>query len=291
MGYIINGVTISDEVIEEEFDAIKEHYTNLGEAVCCDRDEEFRKTSHENVINRTLLMQASVKKFGEMDDSEVETRFEQLKSDHGGEEQFYANTGFSQSDESKIREKIESTLAVDRVLETVIGEETPATEAEVRAYYESNLERFQSDEEVRVLQIFKEPISHEAARESYIELRDLREQILEGADFLEMAKKYGDKEDEEIDLGFMKQGETMPEIESIVFSMREDEVSPIIASHFGFHLFKKVGTKAPAPIPFETLEEGLRNEVEGQQREGKIQAFLAELKEQATIEETEPTYS
>lgn len=291
MGYIINGVTISDEVIEEEFDAIKEHYTNLGEAVCCDRDEEFRQTSHENVINRTLLMQASVEKFGEIEDSEVASRFEQLKSDHGGEEQFYANTGFSQSDEAKIREKIESTIAVDRVLETVIGEESPATEAELRDYYQQNIGRFQSEEEVRVLQIFKEPISHEAARESYAELRSLREEILDGADFLEMAKKHGDKEDDEIDLGFMKQGETMPEIEAIVFSMREDEVSPIIASHFGFHLFKKIGAKLPEAIPFETLEEGLRGEFEAKQREDKIQAFIADLKAAGTIEETGPTDS
>lgn len=291
MGYIINGVEITDEVIEEEFEAIKEHYTNLGEAVCCDRDEEFRKTSHENVINRTLLMQASVEKYGEIEAKEVEARFEQLKSDHGGEEQFYANTGFSQSDESKIRDKIESTLAVDRVLETVVGDEAPATTEEVRAHYEKNIDRFMTDEEVHVLQIFKEPASHDAARECYAELREVREKLLDGEDFMETAIKYGDKDEEEIDFGFLKQGETMPEVEAIVFSMRNGEISPIVATHFGFHVFKKLESKAPEPIAFETIQEGLTNEFEAHRREARMASFIAELREKATIEETEPVYS
>ena len=60
MAFIINGEKIGDEVIEDEFESIKEHYINAGEVVCCDRDEEFQTYARENVINRVLLEQASI---------------------------------------------------------------------------------------------------------------------------------------------------------------------------------------------------------------------------------------
>ena len=34
MAFIINGKRIGDEVFEDEFESIKEHYQSLGEVVC-----------------------------------------------------------------------------------------------------------------------------------------------------------------------------------------------------------------------------------------------------------------
>ena len=43
MSLKINQERISDEMLYEEFEAIKTHYQNLGEVVCCDRDDEFNE--------------------------------------------------------------------------------------------------------------------------------------------------------------------------------------------------------------------------------------------------------
>ena len=80
MAFIINGERIENAVIEDEFESIKEHYQSKGEVVCCDRDEEFREYATDNVINRTLLEQESIKRFGEIGDEEVEARFAALQT-------------------------------------------------------------------------------------------------------------------------------------------------------------------------------------------------------------------
>lgn len=284
MAITVNGEAISDEEIEEEFESIKEHYQNLGEVVCCDRDQEFQQYARENLINRTLLEQESLKKFGELEDSVVEKRFEELKAEHGGEQEFYDNTGFTPGDKTMILRRLRSSMLVDRLLESELPEQSAPTGEELEEYYQKNISRYLTEEEVRVSQIFIEPASHEAAREAYLALREVRKELLAGKDFDEAAREHGSDEKRDIDLGFMKQGTTMPEVEAITFSMEVGEISPVIATHYGFHLFKVTDRKEPAPIPreeIETLEEQFKTE----SRNATVETYISSLRDKGTIEE------
>lgn len=288
MAFIINGVRVGDEEIEEEFESLKEHYQRLGEVVCCDRDTELRQYARDNVIHRTLLEQESRKRFGDVEDATVEARFEALKADHGGEQSFYDNTGFGRGDLKVILAKIKSSLVVDRLIEAEVQLPEKASEEELEAYYREHLDHYMTQEEVRVSQIFIEPRSHEAAREAYFALREVRREILAGKDFEEAAREHGSHEERDIDLGFMKQGQTMPEIEAIVFSMETGEVSPIVATHFGFHLFKVTERREPAPIPRSEIPGFEENYLAERRAEG-IADLIDRLKSASTIEEiTEP---
>lgn len=285
MAFIINGARISDEVFEEEFESLKEHYLRLGESVCCDRDTELRGYARDNVINRTLLEQESAKRFGTIDDAVVEERFETLKAEHGGEQSFYENTGFNRGDRRVILEKLKSSMMIDRLLETEVKVPDKPTDAELEAYYQENLDQFMGEEEVRVSQIFIEPSSHEAAREAFLTLRALRKELLAGKDFDQAAREHGSDEDREIDLGYMKQGRTLPEVEAITFSMEIGEISPIVATHYGFHLFKVTDRKEAKPIPRSEIP-GLEEKYLSDRRAEGIAALIDRVKSASTIEES-----
>jgi PPIC-type PPIASE domain len=284
MAFIINGAHIGDDVVEDEFESLKEHYQRLGEVVCCDRDVELRTYAKENVVNRTLLEQESVKRFGEIDDATVEARFEVLKEEHGGDQNFYDNTGFNRGDRNVILAKLKSSLTVDRLLEAEVNVPDKATEEELERYYQDNLQRFLGDEEVRVSQIFIEPSSHEAAREAYIALRTVRRELLAGKDFDQAAREHGSDEDREIDLGWMKQGQTMPEVEAITFSMEVGEISPIVATHYGFHLFKLTERKDAKPIPRGDIP-GFEEKYLSERRAIGIANLIDRIKSVSTVEE------
>ena len=288
MAFIINGEHIGDEVLEDEFESIKEHYQSLGEVVCCDRDTEFRTYARDNVVNRTLLEQESVKRYGDIPAEALEARFEEIKAEHGDEQKFYDNTGFNPGDRRIILEKLESSMIVDRLFEAELKEPVDPTDEELEAYYQENLSRYMSTEQVRVSQIFIEPSSHEAAREAYVALRDLRRELFAGKDFELAAREHGSSEDREIDLGFMKQGETMPEVEAITFSMEVGEISPIVATHYGFHLFKVTDRKDPAPVPRAEIS-GLRDQYLQENRAIAIESLIDRLKESGSIEEVTDT--
>ena len=284
MAFIINGAHIGDDVIEDEFESLKEHYQRLGEVVCCDRDVELRTYAKENVVNRILLEQESVKRFGEIDEATVEARFDALKEEHGGDQNFYDNTGFNRGDRNVILAKLKSSLTVDRLLAAEVAVPDQASEEELERHYQDNLERFLGDEEVRVSQIFIEPSSHEAAREAYIALRTVRRELLAGKDFDQAAREHGSDEDREIDLGWMKQGQTMPEVEAITFSMEVGEISPIVATHYGFHLFKLTERKEAKPIPRDEIP-GFEEKYLSERRALGIADLIDRIKSQIAVEE------
>jgi hypothetical protein len=284
MAFIINGAHIGDDVIEDEFESLKEHYQRLGEVVCCDRDVELRTYAKENVVNRILLEQESVKRFGEIDEATVEARFEALKEEHGGDQNFYDNTGFNRGDRNVILAKLKSSLTVDRLLAAEVAVPDKASEEELERHYQDNLERFLGDEEVRVSQIFIEPSSHEAAREAYIALRTVRRELLAGKDFDQAAREHGSDEDREIDLGWMKQGQTMPEVEAITFSMEVGEISPIVATHYGFHLFKLTERKEAKPIPRDEIP-GFEEKYLSERRALGIADLIDRIKSESAVEE------
>ena len=284
MAYIINGEHIGDQVIEDEFESIKDHYESIGESICCDRDEEIRNLSHENVINRTLLEQKSISKYGEAEEAAVEKRFEEVIAEHGGEQNFYDNTGFNPGDASVIKRKLKSRLMIDRLLEDELGKEASPTDEDLNKFYQENIENYMSEEQVRVSQIFIEPASQDAAKEAFIALRAVRQELLQGKDFDEAAREHSSDGDRDVDLGFMKQGETMPEVEAITFSMNIGEISPIVATHYGFHLFKVTGHKEPEPVPLEEIE-GLSERYLAEQKAKAIDDYIKQLKENGSVEE------
>ena len=286
MALIINGEEISEWTLEEEFDAIKEHHESLGEVVCCDRDEEFRARAKENVINRTLLNQEYIKRNGKLEKKEIDEALSQLKEDHGGEEEFYKNVGMGADQDDQIREKVANTLTVEKLLREHVGDDPETDEKTLKKFYQDHIDDYKTEEEVRAWHIYLEPHSPDEAETLFAKLREVRQELLDGADFEEMSNKLC-REDHHMDLGFYKRGGLMQEVEIITFSMNVGEISPVVATHFGYHVFKLIERKEPKPIPFKDLKDQVEERFLAESREGKINELLGQLKSDAKIEDIE----
>lgn len=285
----INGEEIDDTVVEEEFDAIKDHHEALGEVVCCDRDEEFRGRAKSNVINRTLLRQESRKRFGEPTGEEIDEAVTQLKHDHGGEEKFYQNVGMTPEQDGEIREKVGTTLSVDRILREHVGDDPEPDEAELQKFYEDHLAEYMTAEEVNVWHVYLEPTGPEDADEKFALLRKTRQQLLGGEDFETVAKKLC-RPDHQIDLGYFKRGGLgIQEVEILTFSMNVGEISPVMPTHFGFHIFKLNDRKEPEPVPFAEVRDQILERIASEHRESRINGLIEELKSSSEIEDLAPT--
>ncbi|MFA5500796.1 MAG: peptidylprolyl isomerase, partial [Candidatus Omnitrophota bacterium] len=76
--------------------------------------------------------------------------------------------------------------------------------------------------------------------ESLRRAREIIKRIKEGCDFGGLAKEYSEGpsvEDGGI-MGYVKRGDLMPQIEEIVFNLKDGESTEIIQSTLGYHIFK-----------------------------------------------------
>ncbi|MDD3237047.1 MAG: peptidylprolyl isomerase [Candidatus Gastranaerophilales bacterium] len=77
------------------------------------------------------------------------------------------------------------------------------------------------------------------------EAKSLREEILEGKDFAQVASEVSmcPSGANGGDLGFFTKGQMVQEFEDAAFSMKVGEVSDPIKTQFGYHLIKLTDTK------------------------------------------------
>jgi parvulin-like peptidyl-prolyl isomerase len=284
MALLINDQRIDDGILQSEFAEIKTYFERLGNVSCCERDEEFRGYARQNVVARVLLAQEAKRKLDPTPDAQFDAAVAALIQQDGGEVQFYAATGASPNHMHLVRHDVEVDLRVKRMMDEMCND-IAVSDDELREHYKKNIERFMTLEEVRASHILKSPKRGEVREGAYTLLRQLRQELLKGADFDELAKKHSDKADEHIDLGFFKRGELTEEFELVAFSMEVGEISPVFTSSFGFHLIKLTERKPAEPKPFESVRDEVRAQhIEGHRQE-RAKVLVEELKTRAKIEE------
>lgn len=288
MALIINGETIDDEVIEEEFRTIKSHYERSLQVACCERDPEFRAMAKDNITSRALLQQESRKRFPEVAEHEFRDRLDKLIAQAGGEDEFYVRIGMPYKDEDMIRDNVSNGVRLDRTLAEVYAPEPEPTEQEMRAFYDTNIKLFLTEEELRASHISVGLSAARSRTEVYQHMRDLRERTLAGEDFDALGTEHNSNKELPPDLGWFKQGEFMEEFVAIAFSMREGEISPVFTTQLGFHICKVTGRKPPVPKPFDDVRDIVRQRIIDKHRDARFNAFVEELKLGAKIEDTEP---
>ena len=288
MALIINGEEIDEEIIESEFRQIKGHYERTLQVACCERDPEFRSTAKDNITARVLLNQKAKESFPVVSEDEVTQRLNRLIEEAGGEEQFYMRIGLPYRDEAVVRENVSNGVRLDKLLASVYGDEDNATDDELRAHYDAFIDGFKTEEHIRVIHITKGMDGAKSRQEVYERMRDLRKQLLAGADFEATAEAERGNEQQQIDLGWFKKGEFMEEFEAIAFSMQTGEISPVFTTQLGFHLCKLLDRRPAEAIPFDEVKEKVAISLREHLRDSKFNEYLKTLKQGADIKDTDP---
>jgi peptidyl-prolyl cis-trans isomerase D len=124
----------------------------------------------------------------------------------------------------------------------VPDEAVQITDAEIRDYYRANQRSFETPAqvEVRYVMLTKEPLQEDtlAARER---AEELREEILQGASFADVARRESADQgsaSEGGDLGTFARGQMVPAFDSVVFTAPLGRVLEPVQTAFGFHLME-----------------------------------------------------
>ncbi len=285
MPLIINGRPIDDSAIDSEFAQIKSYHERMNNVSCCERDPEFRQTARENVVARVLLADEAMRVIEPSPAGEIDATLERLKTEHGGESQFYAAMGIAPDQIDLVRNDIDVNLRINKLMDRLIESDPAPAEADLRACYQENLPALTTPEERRGSHISK-GVSRMASREGLLEdFRAIREKLLDGADFDEMAKEHSDRGKELVDLGYFRRGDLPEEVEIVAFSMRVGEISPVFSSSVGVHIVKLTDIRRPAARPFEEAIDEVRRMYLEQKKRDKAQELVKKLQATAVIEE------
>lgn len=228
------------------------------------------------MIERKLQLQTAKTKGVEVADDEVQRAALELKRQ--GEQVDETNP----NDKKNIKEQLLLMRVVDREVRSGVM----VTELELQRYYQSHQNRFLIPDEYRISQILILRKSRETEEEARERATSVSSALKQGGDFAEMALKYSDGPEATKggNIGFVRQGELLPQIERALSALEPGQVTEAIQTSDGWHIIKLDEKRLPQFRPFAEVKTEIQTLVFQQKTEDVYQIWLGDLKNKAFIE-------
>lgn len=142
-----------------------------------------------------------------------------------------------------------------------LARQVTVPEKDARDFYEQNRKRYEVPEQRRASHILV-AVAKDASDADKAKAKAKAEDVLKKvranpADFAKLAKQYSDDPGSAAnggDLDFMGRGATVPPFEAALFSLKQNEISDLVQSDFGFHIIEVTGIRPAQVKPFESVK-------------------------------------
>ena len=145
-----------------------------------------------------------------------------------------------------------------------IRQNTVVSDDDLKAVYQQNIQQYEVPNRVHAEHILLTTVGKTDAEVA--EIKTKAEDILgqarkKGANFEDLAKKYSEDPGSKTkggDLGWLVQGQTVPEFEKAAFTLPKGEISDLIKTQYGFHIIKVLDKETAHTKTFDEVKDTLR---------------------------------
>jgi peptidyl-prolyl cis-trans isomerase C len=173
------------------------------------------------------------------------------------------------------RRAAERDLTIEK-LQAAIAAPLQVSEQELDAWIARHRDRRELPEEVRAAQLL---VRTEAAAV------EARRRIVGGASFADVAREVSLSPDADRggDLGYFARGQMPPEFDEVVFSLPRGQLSDVVSSPYGFHLFLVIDRRPSRTRSDAELRADVRTALLASKREETFRAWLGDARAKARI--------
>jgi peptidyl-prolyl cis-trans isomerase C len=241
----VNGAKITSDDFDREVKALPEYIRAMAET------PQGKKEMIDTLVMRELIMQQAAKD-GVDKSKDVEEKLAELKK----------------------------RIVVDTYLKKKVETESKISDEELKKFYDQNLDKFKSGEQIRASHILVK---------SEQEAQAVLDQLKKGGNFEELAKtKSADTSAAKGgDLGWFGKGNMVPAFEKAAFNLKEGQLSGIVKSDFGYHIIKLTGKRAAGTRSLDEVKEQIKAAIMPQKQQQVFMKLKEDLKKGAKIELTE----
>lgn len=244
--------------------------------------EPFKRALVDTVISRLLLLQEARTHNITVTPEEVDRGVLRLSSDYpaGNFNEVLAQGQLSMA-ELKTREA--ARLTIEKLFNAQVYTRVALTEEELRAWFAAHEAEYAEPEQVRAAQIVVKGMD---------EARRVQAQLKAGGKkFADLARRYSLSADAKVggDLGFFPRGQMPPAFDEVVFRLPVGQVSDVVETEYGYHLFRVMERKAGRKLDFAEVRHLVEAKLLAQRRAEAQTKYEEELRAKAKVWVNETT--
>ncbi len=257
------------------------------------KPEIVQRHAVDQLIGRTLLLQAAREAKTTVDPVEVAAMIDQQKSGKNAAAfaKYLTDSGLSEQEYTR---KVEDQMVVRKFVESTIANKITISDADAKAFYDANPTKFEHPEEIRLRTILVK-VDPNADEKQLAAAKERAELARRGVNLgEEMASVARDSSDDPSkarggDIGWVRKGMLLPELEAPVWAMKPGELSPVIKSSLGFHVFKVEDRRGAGKISFDDVKTRLIPSLKNEKLLAAIEVLVKERWAKAKFEALDPS--
>ncbi|MBR1588752.1 MAG: peptidylprolyl isomerase [Kiritimatiellae bacterium] len=293
----VNGEPISREAVQFELDRLVKFYATHGTSQAEIRKnlEKLVERAQEQAIGAKLLLARAEQLDVPVAETAVDAQLEQVVRQVGGRENFVKALAAQKLSEDAFRKELAKGCRVDALVQQACSGVAEPTEQDVAEYYSAHQADYVARPQVLAQHILVKTEGMDAADkvQALDKIKAIRARIVAAGGAGEVGQAFCAEAREHSDcpsgaqggsLGWFGPGMMVPEFDRAAFSMRCGEVSDVIETQFGYHIILKTDEKPGGPQTLVDVADQIRDLLRHETRGRAMDAFVAELREKATIE-------
>ena len=293
MSVKVNGQVIPEEAIEYELGRLIRFYSeHMAEEEVRKQMDVLKDRAREQAIGAKLLIDEASRLDITCGDERIDEKLKEMIQNTGGQEKFESLIKEQDLDMASVRDSISRGCRVDLLVDKITEGISDPTEDEMREHFKVHQKEYMRQERSSAQHIL---IGLENANESEkatarSRLEGIRREIGAGANFADQATIHSDCPSGKKtggSLGWFGRGTMVKEFDDAVFSMEVGELSELVETALGFHLIYKTGHQEGSDADYDEVRDKIRDFLRHASRGEALSAHVKELKEKATIEESD----
>ncbi|MEK6777995.1 MAG: peptidyl-prolyl cis-trans isomerase [bacterium] len=263
---MVNGEPILKKDLEKEILRIDK---TLSVRPSQDESRRFSQRFLDQMIRKRLLLQEAKKSGIELIPEQIRKAVSEQKGDISKEdfEKMLKEAGITYQEWV---DRITDDRRIEMLIHRVIDPGIQITEEELTAYYQNHPEEFDLPERVKARQIvLPGQKDAEKARERLVHGGEEFGLVAHEVSLSPDAARGGD-------IGIFSRGQMPPDFDKACFALQVGEISPVVKTPYGYHIFLVEERLAAGKIAFKEARKDIYNKLFSEKRE---QAFLAYQKD------------
>ena len=285
----VDGKYLIKSQLEKE---IKELMNVYKDKIPKDKTKEIqaniKKQLIENFITRTILENEIEKRNIQATEKEINKSIEQIKTSLPPGKKIADFLEEGRLTREKFNEDIAFTIKVRQLVQIDLGNKARPSAKEISKFYNENKDKFVVPESVHVRHILvaiDEGDNEKIKAEKKAKIENLHKQLIDGADFAEVASKNSDCPSKESggDLGIIKRGETVQQFEDAAFSQEKNVIGPVVSTEYGHHIIQVIDHDKGKTITLADAKSRIADYLEQEKQMEAFNSLVKKLRENAKI--------
>ena len=227
-------------LLEEKFQRLVTDGVSVGPAELI---EQYRYQNEKVKLDYAVVKPEDLEAKITPDEAELKAEYEKRKSQYQIPEKRVVE--YALVDQIKLRQSVQ------------------ISDDELKAKYQQDIQQYQVPNRVHAEHILFMTVGKTDAEVDEVKKKaeDVLKQAKKGAKFEDLAKKFSEdpgSKDKGGDLGWLLQGQTVPEFEKTAFSLQPGSISDLVKTQYGFHIIKVLEKETAHTKPFDEVKDSIR---------------------------------